>query len=219
MHNDDEKISLPAINDDYFIDHFDYFCDTEQKWKEGLYAQLPKTESEWLELFPEARNSIPAIILDWEETADAARKLVREALQLIDEKYQLEHRWFGRAVLKHTNSSLRGLVLAKRNIKRLKWLLPAQSGYQVSEWKNSLERARNVNIVDVANLYGLKLRKSGKNYQALCPFHHERTVSFYLYPPSRFVCFGCGEKGDVITLVQKLASCDFKEAVRRLAKI
>ncbi len=65
----------------------------------------------------------------------------------------------------------------------------------------------------------VQLRKSGKNYRGLCPFHNEKTPSFYVFTDSGiWRCFGsCGEGGDVLAYVQKRENLDFREALRTLA--
>src|SRR5579875_2176026 len=73
---------------------------------------------------------------------------------------------------------------------------------------------------DIVRILGeyLRLRKSGANWNALCPFHKERSGSFYVYPgTASFYCFGCHEHGDVFTFVQKMESVSFPEAVRAVA--
>src|SRR5262249_206310 len=61
------------------------------------------------------------------------------------------------------------------------------------------------------------LQKRGRNYVGLCPFHQEKTPSFNVDPQTRtFICFGCGEKGDVITFVQKLQNITFIEPMEFL---
>jgi len=73
---------------------------------------------------------------------------------------------------------------------------------------------------DVVRVVGeyIKLRKSGANWSALCPFHKEKSGSFYLYPAtSSYYCFGCHEHGDVFTFVMKMESVTFPEAVRTVA--
>lgn len=63
------------------------------------------------------------------------------------------------------------------------------------------------------------LKKSGKAFKGLCPFHGERTPSFYVFPDKQdWHCFGCGERGDLITFVQKQQSLDFREALELLAE-
>ncbi|MGE5335018.1 MAG: DNA primase, partial [Nitrososphaerota archaeon] len=65
----------------------------------------------------------------------------------------------------------------------------------------------------------VSLKKSGKAYKGLCPFHGERTPSFYVFPDKQdWHCFGCGERGDLITFVQKQQSLDFREALELLAE-
>lgn len=73
-----------------------------------------------------------------------------------------------------------------------------------------------VNIVDVIGRY-IKVTKAGINHKACCPFHNEKTPSFFISEPRQtFTCFGCGEKGDVIEFVQKYEHMDFKAALRML---
>lgn len=72
-------------------------------------------------------------------------------------------------------------------------------------------------LVEVVSRY-TKLRKAGREFKGLCPFHTEKTPSFFVVPDKRFYkCFGCGESGDVFSIVMKLDAIDFKEAARRLA--
>ena len=73
---------------------------------------------------------------------------------------------------------------------------------------------------DIVRIVGdyVKLRKSGANWSALCPFHKEKSGSFYLYPgTSSYYCFGCHEHGDVFTFVMKMDNVSFPEAVRSVA--
>jgi len=81
-----------------------------------------------------------------------------------------------------------------------------------------IEEIRNyVDIVNVVSEY-VKLKKSGKNYFGLCPFHHEKTPSFSVNPEKQiFHCFGCGEGGNVYTFLMKVGNLSFVEAVETLA--
>ncbi len=73
------------------------------------------------------------------------------------------------------------------------------------------------NIVDVIGSV-VTLKKSGKNYQGLCPFHNEKTPSFVVSDEKQhFTCFGCGTSGDVITFVEKYYNLTFQEALQKLA--
>ena len=62
------------------------------------------------------------------------------------------------------------------------------------------------------------LKKSGRDWKGLCPFHGEKTASFYVVPDKRmFHCFGCGVSGDAIKFVMQMEGRSFREAVEQLA--
>lgn len=74
------------------------------------------------------------------------------------------------------------------------------------------------NIIDVVSSY-VKLKKRGKNYLGLCPFHQEKTPSFTVSQEKQmYHCFGCGKGGNVFTFVMDLEKVSFIEAVRTLAE-
>lgn len=74
---------------------------------------------------------------------------------------------------------------------------------------------------DLVNLIGAVtgLKKVGASWKGLCPFHGEKTPSFYVHPEKGFYyCFGCGAKGDAITFVRETERLEFPEAVAYLAR-
>ncbi len=74
-----------------------------------------------------------------------------------------------------------------------------------------------VDIVSIISEY-LDLKKSGRNYKALCPFHSEKTPSFMVSQELQiFKCFGCGEGGDVFDFLQKYEGMEFYESLKFLA--
>jgi DNA primase len=76
----------------------------------------------------------------------------------------------------------------------------------------------SVDVVDVVSRY-VTLRKSGRNFKGLCPFHDEKTPSFHVFPESgRYKCFGCGEGGDAITFLMKRGGATFVEVLEDLAR-
>lgn len=80
------------------------------------------------------------------------------------------------------------------------------------------ELKARTDITDLVSSY-VNLRRSGRNLVGLCPFHHEKTPSFNVYPDNgSFYCFGCGTGGDVITFVRKIENLDYIESVRFLAQ-
>ncbi len=82
-----------------------------------------------------------------------------------------------------------------------------------------IEKIKEANdIVDVIS-ESVPLKKSGKNYWGLCPFHQEKTPSFSVTRDKQlFKCFGCGEGGNVITFVMKSKNLPFNEAIKILAE-
>ena len=81
----------------------------------------------------------------------------------------------------------------------------------VTKIKNKL------NIVDVINSY-VTLKKSGRNYKAVCPFHNEKTPSFMVSQELQiYKCFGCGAAGDMFNFVQDIEGVDFPRALEILA--
>ncbi len=69
----------------------------------------------------------------------------------------------------------------------------------------------------LAESKGIKLKKNGKGYFGLCPFHHDKDPSLSITPSkNEWHCFGCGKGGDVIRFVELYDQVDFKEAVNRL---
>lgn len=72
-------------------------------------------------------------------------------------------------------------------------------------------------IVDIISRY-VTLKKSGRGFVGLCPFHNEKTPSFHVSPDKQlYHCFGCGEGGSVVNFVMKAENLDFVEALKYLA--
>lgn len=78
-----------------------------------------------------------------------------------------------------------------------------------------LDRTDIVEVID----HRVKLKKSGKNYSACCPFHDEKTPSFSVSPDKQFYyCFGCGATGNALGFLMDYERLGFPEAVENLAK-
>jgi DNA primase len=74
-----------------------------------------------------------------------------------------------------------------------------------------------LNIVEVVGSY-LKLEKAGSSFKARCPFHNEKTPSFFVSPAREsYYCFGCGAKGDIFNFVEQFEGIDFVGALKALA--
>ena len=75
----------------------------------------------------------------------------------------------------------------------------------------------NLSITDVVSTY-IRLEKAGGQYRARCPFHNEKTPSFYVSPERKsFHCFGCQAHGDIFSFVEKIENIPFFEALKILA--
>ena len=83
----------------------------------------------------------------------------------------------------------------------------------------SVEKIKErLSIVDLLGTY-IKLEKAGKNMKARCPFHNEKTPSFFVSPDrDSYYCFGCNKKGDIFTFVQEFDGLDFFGALKLLAE-
>lgn len=101
--------------------------------------------------------------------------------------------------------------------------------YQLLEIKKMYKIRKNIKVdasLDVSGakrkpiegLYSFnKKKRAGKNIVALCPFHNEKTGSFYIYlDKNRYHCFGCGVNGDAIEFIMKLNGLNFVDAIKYL---
>ncbi|MCR4334188.1 MAG: DNA primase [Patescibacteria group bacterium] len=83
---------------------------------------------------------------------------------------------------------------------------------------NTVEQIKQrLSIVDVVESY-IKLERAGANLKGKCPFHNEKTPSFFVSPErGSYYCFGCGAKGDIFEFVQNFEGLDFMGALKMLA--
>lgn len=84
--------------------------------------------------------------------------------------------------------------------------------------ENIIDEVTSANdIVDVIGSY-VNLKRNGRNFLGLCPFHREKTPSFVVSPEKQiFHCFGCSLGGNVIHFISKIENIDFKESIEMLA--
>ena len=80
------------------------------------------------------------------------------------------------------------------------------------------EIRERIDLVELVSGY-VRLERAGSNFKGLCPFHTERTPSFYVSPSlNRFHCFGCGASGDAFAFLMRIEGISFREALHRLAE-
>lgn len=84
---------------------------------------------------------------------------------------------------------------------------------------SAVEQVRErADIVEIVGQH-VQLRKTGRSFKGLCPFHQEKTPSFIVFPESQnFHCFGCGAGGDVFSFVMQIDRVEFHEALQTLAQ-
>ena len=92
-------------------------------------------------------------------------------------------------------------------------------GHRVAIPQETIDAIRErTDIVEIVSRY-VELRRSGRNLRGLCPFHQEKTPSFYVDPERQmFKCFGCGQGGNVFTFLMEMEGVSFPEAVRTLGR-
>lgn len=97
---------------------------------------------------------------------------------------------------------------------------PAPRGPSQRERDSEVERLKAlVQIEDVINRY-VPLRSSGQNFTGRCPFHEDRMPSFVVFPQTQsFYCFGCRERGDVLSFLMRAEHLTFPEALNVLREL
>lgn len=85
--------------------------------------------------------------------------------------------------------------------------------------QNDIDKIKErLSIEEIVSSY-IQVEKAGKNLKARCPFHNEKTPSFYISPDrGSYYCFGCGAKGDIFTFVEQFEGLDFYGALKQLAQ-
>ncbi|WP_420208790.1 DNA primase [Candidatus Electronema sp. JC] len=86
-------------------------------------------------------------------------------------------------------------------------------------WEEARERVREA--ADIVQVIGehVQLRRAGANFTGLCPFHGEKTPSFFVNQQRQsFSCFGCGESGDVFSFLMKYQNMSYPDALKELAR-
>ncbi|MGA2910491.1 MAG: CHC2 zinc finger domain-containing protein [Candidatus Microgenomates bacterium] len=142
--------------------------------------------------------------------------------EIRDEYNELEPRLLSNKI--NISVNIRYLI-AKFNYKKeryciLKWIKYWKDLAGIKEEKGfreklDVERARSYPIED---LYKGDLRRVMNRLQGLCPFHEEKSPSFFIFEDNHFHCFGCSEHGSSIDFLMKTKNLDFVSAVKELQK-
>ena len=185
----------------------------EREWMKSLKRL---TDKELIEIFQPTREMFREKIDEWRHQRDIVVQEINSDWRKIPRK----HEWFHKILFEKLRvPELREIDRHIARLKRQLLILTSPTDRPDRHWQSMSEliaKARTYPIYEFAR-DKLNLKPSGVNFVALCPFHGERTPSFYLYTGSnRFYCFGCGEKGDVINLTMRLHGVGFAAAVKML---
>ena len=83
---------------------------------------------------------------------------------------------------------------------------------------NDVEKIKQALSIETVISQYLKIEKAGMNFRAKCPFHNEKTPSFYISPDrNSYYCFGCNAHGDIFSFIENIEGIDFKGALKILA--
>lgn len=194
----------------------DYAMDLEKEWKNSL----PRfTDKELLGIFPEAKGVIPLKIMDRERELGYVINTIKRKLSIVHRKSAPENQWFWREVVKQLDG--RKMEEIQRHLLRLRrqFAVVQNKGFRKGTiTQEDIQQALTVSLVDIA-AQRIKLRKTGKTFVGLCPFHNEKTPSFHIYHANNsFYCYGCQKGGNVITFVRELEGFSFREAIKYLTQ-
>ena len=178
-------------------------------------------EKELLEIFPESKIIIPEKLAEWECKEGLIKRIIKKRLVSIgrrDSERRVKRcdsftKWFLRELVKHWFA--KRLVETKKQTVRLRSLLSVSDGTFVQAYTFSPEQISAAELVPIENFLETP-RMCGQYISSLCPFHQEKTPSFFIFSSNRFKCFGCGEHGNAIDFIQKQKGLNFPQAVKFL---
>ncbi len=172
---------------------------------------------ELIAVFPEAKHIVPALIKELYAKRKAlvlyiGKRLAEIKAASIDEVF----RYFWRLwLMLNEGEELQELDNKLARLYRLQNIIDGKPTPKGALPEGAIEAAHDYPIQD---LFDTNFRRSGNNLVGLCPFHDERTPSFYIFvKQNRAHCFGCNKSLDVIDAYMELNECSFKAAVTALA--
>lgn len=177
----------------------------EEREKEAV---VPSSK-EWLAIFPEAVEIINEMIEDRKVQLGGAQRRLQGAMLRAISGNALAF-----ATIDMAKEEIAGL---NSELGRLQLYVEKVDRAQGSKVPDIQELKRKTPMTDLASRYGVKSQKFSNKWRALCPFHKEKTPSFFIFQNS-YHCFGCGEHGDQLDFIQKMDGCSIQEAINKLNK-
>jgi len=194
-----------------------------KKLDENNRKLFPKiTERESPNALLETREDYVAFrLIDLELEKIALEKTIIEKTKVIKAKFKPEDQWFWEMIVDYCEGN--DLSHTKKQIVNLEHVLSLlQKNYGEIPELSARITAEMIKTAELKPIYDVvnpivKLKECGKDYTGLCPFHLQKTASFFLYPETNsFYCFGCGKGGNVIAFVMEYYGLSYKEAVKHL---
>ena len=186
----------------------EYFRKLEREWRKSLprYSQ-----EELLGIFLKAKEIISEKNKETKKEYKSQKNLIKNILEIYDNQ---EDKWFVEEYIKVF--LIDNLLKYERRLRKLQLFNNSNLKVKNDIGDIEIQIAREYPILEVAEKF-LEIQKTGSRYKALCPFHKEKTPSFFIFPDNnKFYCFGCHEKGDVIKLAMALHGINFIDAVNML---
>lgn len=178
-----------------------FFYDTEA----GCYRKnecTHYTARELIDIFPGAKEIIPAKIKEWKREK---RRIYKSHQVLIDKIIASKNCWFWERAFE-----VMAVKESNKQLARLEsFLFMTSPKGKKAEYDK--DRAKLTPILEMFRFE--RVRRVGGRTTAKCPLHSEKTGSFVIYADNTFYCFGCHQGGDAIKFKMLLTGCDFKEAI------
>ena len=214
-----KMVILMRVHSNFILEKSQDFQKFLEDVKDFAYAESFKEEwertsdkpnpFELLDIFPEAKPYLEDKLERWSKYLPSLENLVERQLEWASKR---KYSWFWQGIIAITDGSL--LEKVEKEIWKLKFLLkiikPTYKQYDIERIKET------VNLKDLVESYGIKLRKTGRSWQGKCPFHNEKHGSFTVFLDGGFKCFGCGAKGDIFTFLELTEGLTFREALEKL---
>ncbi|OGH23828.1 MAG: hypothetical protein A2629_00080 [Candidatus Levybacteria bacterium RIFCSPHIGHO2_01_FULL_41_15] len=200
----------PPISDELY----QQLIGLERDWEN---SQVRLSDKELLTIFPEAKPVIPEKLQEWQSIRDEITTSIKKKLTIIKRSGADEGtQFFWREWIKLNDGEK--LVEADVHVSRLKRLLYLIRDQPKSKHRISEEQIQQARLVPLDKFIDGPIKKHGKTWIGLCPFHKEKHPSFCVYPnTNRFWCYGqCNDGGDAIKFVRLLHGYSFREAVKYL---
>ena len=181
-------------------------------------AAIKLRGAELIGFFPEAKHIVPALINELNAKRKALVIYISNQLAAIkaESKDKTYHYFWRLWLMLNEGEELQELDNKLARLSRLQNIIIGKPTPKGALPEGAIEAAHEYPIQD---LFDSNFKRSGNNLVGLCPFHNERTPSFYIFvKQNRAHCFGCNKSLDVIDAYMELNECGFKTAVVEMSR-